>query len=167
MEKDTKPKLPTMMSILLICSFINACLKIFSSIIMYFGTPVMADMLESGQLEDTIRQFMATISDDEMQAMMDSMGVVASINPVYHLINGALYIASLVGVVKMLKIDKTGLHVYSISQLCMIIASSLYVNKLMPTSPFWSDVMVTALFIVIYHLGFKQIEMRSNEQERA
>jgi len=167
MEQDTKPKLPTMMSILLICSFINACLKIFSSIIMYFGTPIMVEMLENGQLETMMQTFFATLSDEEIQTMMDSTKLIASINPIYHIINTVLFIASLVGVVKMLKIDKTGLHVYSISQLCMIIASSAYFYKLMPTSPFWSDVMVTVLFIVIYHLGFKQIEMRNNEQERA
>jgi len=166
MEQDTKLKLPTMMNILLICSFINACLKIFSSIIMYFGTPVMAEMLESGQAETILQPFLANISEEEIQALMDNMRVIASIKPIYHLITGVLFIASLIGVVKMLKIDKTGLHVYSISQLCMIVASSLYFYKIMPTSSFWSDVMVTALFIVIYHLGFKQLEMRNDEQER-
>ena len=166
MEQDTKPKLPTMMSILLICSFINACLKIFSSIIMYFGTPVMVEMLENGQLETMMQTFFATMSSEEVQAMMESTRMVASIKPIYHLITGALFIVSLIGVVKMLKLNKTGLHFYSIAQLCMIIASSLYLYKLMPTSPFWSDLMVTVLFIVIYHIGFKQIEMSSHEQEK-
>lgn len=164
MEQDTKPKLPTMMNIMLICSFINACLKIFSSIIMYFGTPVMAEMLESGQAETILQPFLASISEEEIRALMDNMRVIASINPIYHLITGVLFIASLIGVVKMLKIDKTGLHVYSISQLCIILASSRYLYKALTTSPFWSDIMLTALFIVIYHLGFKQLEMRQQQQ---
>lgn len=164
-NKQAQPKLPTMMSILLICSFINACLKIISSLIMFIGTPVLATMLENGQLEEIMQPFFASMSEENIRTMMDSVRTTISIKPIYHIITGLLFIGSLIGVVKMLKINKTGLHIYSIAQLCMILASSIYVYKHLPTSPFWSDLMVTVLFIVIYHIGFKQIEMSRHEQE--
>lgn len=166
MEENTKSKLPTMMSILLICSFINACFKIFSSLVMFIVSPAISAMSENGQLEEMMQPYLSTMGQTDTAAMMESVRIAASINPNYHLITGLLFIASLIGVVMMLKINKNGLHVYSLAQLCMILASSFYVYKLMPVSPFWSDTMMTALFIVIYHLGFKQMEMRHNEQEK-
>ncbi len=152
------------MNILLICSFINACFKIFSSLIMYIGTPAMTALIESGQFEQYMQPFVGISDDNDINMLMENAKIMVSINPVYHIITFALFIASLIGVIKMLKLNKTGVYIYSISQLCVILASSLFVYNTLPASPFWSDILTTIMFIVIYHLGFKQIEMRKNEQ---
>lgn len=124
----------------------------------------MLAMIESGEIDKVLQPFMSNMSNDDMQEIIGRTKAMVSINPLYYIITGILYVASLVGVIRMLKIDKTGLHVYSISQLCIILASSRYLYKALTTSPFWSDIMLTALFIVIYHLGFKQLEMRQQQQ---
>jgi len=148
---------------LLICSLVNACYYILNSLIMYFGSPAMAEMIESGQMEKALQPFLSRMNSEEFSAILENAKAMVNIDSIYYIITCILYAASLVGVTRMLKLDKTGLHIYSISQLCIILASSKYLYKALTTSPFWSEVMLTALFIVIYHLGFKQIEMRQQQ----
>lgn len=131
---------------------------------MFFGSPSMAEMIESGQMEKALQPFLSEMNSEEFRAILENAKAMVNINPLYYIITGILYVASLVGIIRMLKFDKTGLHIYSISQLCIILASSKYLYKVLTTSPFWSEVMLTTLFIVIYHLGFKQLEMRQQQQ---
>ena len=76
-----------------------------------------------------------------------------------------LFIASLIGVILMFKGDKRGFHIYSIAQICMLINSSVFVYPLQKPSPFFSDLMLTALFILLYYLYFKRQEMMANMQK--
>lgn len=163
METTTHPpKRPTGMTILLVLSFLNAILNIFSNIIMYFGTPLMAEMLKSGQLEETMRPFLVTANEEMRTAMMDSMTALANIKPVYYLLMLALFVGSLVGVIRMFRSDKRGFHFYAISQLLMLIASSFYKYPLMHPSPFMTDFALTALFLLVYYLYFKRLESHNN-----
>ena len=153
------PKRPTGMTILLVLSFLNACLNIFSSIIMYFGTPIIAEMMKSGDFEATMQPFMASANEEIRTAMMDSMTALSSINPIYYLFMLLLFVGSLVGVVKMFKVRKIGVHFYAISQILMLIVASVYKYPLMHPSPFASDLLLTAMFIMVYYLYFKRLEM--------
>ncbi|MBR1513512.1 MAG: hypothetical protein IJ622_04385 [Bacteroidales bacterium] len=159
-----QPKRPTGMTILLVLSFINACFNIFSNIIMYFFTPMMAEMLKNGQLEEAMGPFMTAANEEMRTAMMDSMTALANIKPIYYLFMLVLFIGSLVGVIRMLKYDKRGLHFYAISQLLMLIVSSIYKYPLMQPSPFTTDLMLTVMFILVYYLYFKRMELMQDRQ---
>lgn len=152
------------MTILLVMSFINACWNIMRSIVMYVTTPQMAKMLETGQLEEMMEPFSA-MGEDFTKAMNDSINILTQINPNYYLILVALFIASLVGVRRMFKNDKRGFHIYSIAQICMLIAHSVYVYPLQKPSPFTSDLLLTALFILLYYLYFKRIQISEATQD--
>ena len=97
--------------------------------------------------------------------MMDGATMLSQINPNYYLILMALFVASMVGVIKMFKGDKRGFHIYSIAQICMLIDHSVFVYPLQKPSPFFSDLMLTALFILLYYLYFKRKEMMENMQK--
>ena len=160
-----QPKRPMMgMTIILVLSFLNAVLNIFSSIIMFFGTPMLAEMMKNGQFEEAMAPFLSTANEEMRTAMMDSMAALSNIKPIYYLIMLALFVGSLVGVIRMFKSNKIGLHVYSISQLLMLIASSVYKYPLMHPSPFTTDLMLTAMFILVYYLYFKRLEMSTPPQ---
>lgn len=153
------------MTILLVLSFLNACFNILSSIIMYFFTPMLAEMMKNGQLEETMEPFMASAGEEMRTAMMDSMSALSNIKPVYYLIMLVLFVGSLIGVIRMFKLDKRGIHFYAISQLLMLIASSMYKYPMMNPSPFPTDLMLTAMLILVYYLYFKRLEMTNQHNQ--
>ena len=164
METDQK-KRPTGMTILLVLSFINACWNILRSIVMYLTTPVMTKMLEDGQFDEMMQQF-SSFGEDFTKAMNDSIHILTQINTNYYLILLVLFIASLVGVIKMFKSDKRGFHIYSIAQILMLIDASVFVYPLQKPSPFTTDLLLTAIFILLYYLYFKRMEMIQNTENQ-
>ena len=164
METTEQKTRPTGMTILLILSFINACWNILRSVILYFTTPRMAEMYENGELEKMMEPFSA-MGEEFTKAMNDAMHIFTQINPNYYLILLVLFIASLIGVLKMFKGDKRGFHIYSIAQICMLIDHSVFVYPLQKPSPFTSDLIITILFILLYYLYFKRMQMVDTTQD--
>ena len=160
-EQKTRP---TGMTILLVLSFINACWNILRSVILYFTTPRMAEMYENGELDKMMEPFSA-MGEEFTKAMNDAMHIFTQINPNYYLILLVLFIASLIGVLKMFKGDKRGFHIYSIAQICMLIDHSVFVYPLQKPSPFTSDLIITILFILLYYLYFKRMQMVDTTQD--
>jgi hypothetical protein len=163
--ETTEQKRPTSMTILLVLSFINACWNILRSFVMYFTTPIMSKMLDDGQFEEMMKPF-SSFGEDFTNAMTDSMNLLTQINPNYYLILLALFIASLIGVIKMFKNDKRGFHIYAIAQICMLIAHSVFVYPLQKPSPFISDLLLTTIFVLLYYLYFKRMEMTQGPQNQ-
>jgi uncharacterized membrane protein (UPF0136 family) len=77
-----------------------------------------------------------------------------------------LFIGSLIGVIKMWKGNNSGLHVYAISQSLMLINASVFVYPLQKPSPFIYDLLLTVMFIVVYFLYFKRMEMSQHTQNQ-
>jgi hypothetical protein len=77
-----------------------------------------------------------------------------------------LFIASLVGVIKMFRGDKRGLHIYAMAQILMLIDASVFVYPLQKPSPFFSDLLLTAIFILIYYLYFKRMDLTQDHQNQ-
>jgi len=153
------------MTILLVLSFINACWNILRSIIMYFTTPLMSEMLNNGQFEEMMEPF-SSMGEEFTKAMNDSMTVLTQINTNYYLILLVLFIASLVGVIKMFRGDKRGLHIYAIAQILILIDASVFVYPLQKPSPFFSDLLLTVIFILIYYLYFKRMNLTQDNQNQ-
>lgn len=164
METTDPKKRPTGMTVFLVLSFINACWNILRSVIMYFTTPMMAKMMENGDFEDAMEPFIASFGEEMRQSMMESMTLLTSINPTYYLFLLVLFIASLIGVLRMFKWDKRGFHIYSIAQILMLINASVYVYPLQHPSPFTYDLLITVMFILMYYLYFKRKEQTENQQ---
>ena len=165
MENNTQQtqKRPVGMTILLVLSLINACWNIFSSSISLIMKPVMTEMLNNGQFEEMMQPFSA-MGGEFSKAMNEGMQIFSQIDSKFYLILLVLFIASLIGVIKMFKGDKRGFHIYSIAQICMLIDNSVFVYPLQKPSPFFSDLMLTAMFILLYYLYFKRMEMAKNIQ---
>ena len=148
------------MTILLVLSFLNACWNILSSFVSYFFIPKLAFMLDNGQFEEMIAPF-SGMNEEMTKMMMDGATMLSLVNPNYYLILLVLFIGSLVGVIKMFKFDKRGFHIYSIAQILMLIDASVFVYPLQNPSPFLSDMLLTAMFILVYYLYFKRMEMQN------
>ena len=166
METTTQPKKrSTGMTILLVLSFINACWNILASMVMYIMTPKIAEMMQNGQIDEMMAPYSALISEEQQQLAMDGMKMMAQIEPKYWLFLLILFIGSLVGVVRMFKGSKTGLHVYAISQILMLINASVYLYPKQPQSGFVSELLLTLIFILLYYLYFKRMEMQDNSPQ--
>ena len=125
---------------------------------------MMAKMVENGEFENAMEPFVATFGEEMRQAMIENMARLSSINPRYYLFLLVLFIASLVGVLKMFKWDKRGFHIYSIAQILMLINASVYLYPLQHPSPFTYDLLLTVMFILMYYLYFKRKEQFENMQ---
>ena len=155
-------KRPVGMTILLILSLINAIYQSLSSLILYLYRPIMENMMESGQIEESLRVLFPTMDNTMFEAMMDNVAVQLQVNPNYYLILFVLFIGSMVGVLKMFKLQRIGFHIYSISQLLMLIAAVAFVRPNNSQFSFFNEFLTTLMFILIYHLFFKRIEFQQS-----
>ena len=153
------------MTFLLVLSFINACWNILRSIALYITTPKMSKMLDSGAFEEMMEPF-SGLGEEFTNTMTDNFTMMSQISPNYYLILLALFIGSLIGVIKMFKGNKRGLHIYAISQILMLINASVFVYPLQRPSPFVYDLLITVVFIFAYYLYFKRMEMTQNQQSQ-
>ena len=149
---------PVGMTILLVLSLINALFQIFSSIFTYLFMPFMKEMMESGQLEEQLQLFMPNMEEAMRQTMLDNLATQIGVQPIYYLLIAVLFIGSLVGVLKMFKLQRIGFHIYSISQMLILIAQVAYIYSKESQSPFFNEFLMTLMFILLYHLYFKRIE---------
>ena len=157
---DNQVKRPVGMTILLVLSLINAILQIFSSLGMWLTTPVMSQMLTDGTLEESMAPFLTLMRMDDAstQAFWEVLENRLTINPIYYLLTALLYIGSLIGVIKMFKLQRAGFHFYSISQMLLLIVSVVYVYSTQGSAGFFNEFLMTVMFILIYHLYLKRIE---------
>ena len=163
MEPTAQKKRPTGMTILLVLSTINACWNIVSSLVLYLTAPTMAEMAKNGQLEELMTPFSATMGEEMQQAMTASINLLTSIEPRYWLFLCLLFIASLMGVLRMFRGDKRGFHIYSISQILMLINASVYLYPKQPQSGFMSELLLTLIFILLYYLYFKRMDLQNKQ----
>ena len=153
-------KRPVGMTILLVLSLINACLQIFSNLGMYVTTPIMSQMMANGELEEAMAPFLSLMKmdGDELKAFWEILETRLTINPVYYLFTALLFVGSLIGVIKMFKLKRTGFHFYSISQMLILIVAVIYIYSKQGSAGFFNEFLMTVMFILLYHLYFKRIE---------
>ncbi len=159
-EIQTSPKRPVGMTILLVLSLLNACMQIFSALGMYVTTPMMSEMLENGGLEEAMAPFI-TIMQLEGDALDEFWTIIENrltVNPVYYLLIAVCYVGSLVGVLKMFKIQRLGFHIYSIAQMLILIVGVIFVYSKQGQNSFFNEFLTTVMLILLYHLYFKRIE---------
>lgn len=162
METAQPIKRPIGMTILLVLSLINACAQIFSNLLTYLLAPALKDMMESGQMDDVFNIYNSFMDESMVENLKTTMDLWLNINPTFFLLTGLLYIGSLFGVIRMFKLQRLGFHIYSISQMLILIVAVMFLYSHMPQNPFFSEFLTTALFILIYHLYFKRIEFQQS-----
>lgn len=165
-EVQNPVKRPVGMTILLVLSLLNAIYQIAASVFVFFLMPVLKEMIENGQFEETVLNFMPDVDESMLATMMDNLTVQLSVNPIYYLLLAFLFAGSLAGVLKMFKIQRSGFHIYSVSQLLILIAEVAFVYTKLPQSPFFNEFLMTIMFILIYHLYFKRIEFMQDQSHQ-
>lgn len=130
---------PMLLTVLCVLSFIGSGMGSVSNFFVYLVHPTLIELIDSGTYEN----------------MGFDLSFFSAIERTYFLLSGLLHVISFTGVVHMWKLRRSGFHLYAISQLLMLILSSVYVYKPLGTYPMF-DLMFAALFILMY-LRFRPI----------
>ncbi|MDP2236822.1 MAG: hypothetical protein Q8J88_10345 [Bacteroidales bacterium] len=126
-------KRPVLLTTLCILSFIGSGMASLSNIFIYFNHDVLLRTIEEGILSD----------------MGFDLSIMLKVEPAYFLISGLLNIISFTGVRHMWRLRRAGFHLYAISQLLMLIVSTLYIYKPSGVFPMF-DLLLASTFILLY-----------------
>ena len=165
-EIEPQVKRPVGMTILLVLSLLNAIYQIVSSLFIFILMPAMRQMVETNQMEDLLESYMPMLDPAMVEMVTENLTVQLSVNPYYYLLLAILYAGSLAGVLRMFRLDRMGFHIYSISQLLILIAEVAFVYSKLPQNPFFNEFLSTVMFILIYYLFFKRIEFMRNQSNQ-
>lgn len=133
--------------IILILSMIGSGMSFISNLMMGSMLPMLKAMFESG----------AIAYPSEMSLMMEDM--FDTPRP-YYLSCALLYAMSLVGVILMWNLRKSGFHLYTMAQLLVLLVTLLFLGR--ERVPL-GDIMLTLLFIVYYFISLRIIANLSTQ----
>lgn len=132
-------KRPTMLTILCVFSFIGSGAASVSNFFIYFNYELVAD----------------TIKSTDFSTMGFDPSFFTGIDKSYFLLAALLSVLSFTGVRHMWALRKAGFHLYAISQLLLLILSTIYIYR--PTAVFpMLDLLTASIFILMY-LRFRDI----------
>lgn len=124
-------KRPVLLTVLCILTFIGSGMNLFSS-------------LTTALAFDTIMPLLMEVAE---KLKLPGVEILAMTTPGYLAGNALLYAGSVTGAVLIMKLRKTGFHIYTISQVLLLIFP-MYFYKL--PSPGIPDLLFTGIFVTLY-----------------
>lgn len=144
LNNATPHERPKQLTMLCVLSFIGGGASILSNLLIY-------------SLFDQIKEFFKDGSTQMLLGSEIDMGFILSINPNFFLWQIVLFSFSVFGVILMWKGIMKGFHLYSISQILLLIIPEIYV----PSLPFpLFEILLTIVFILLYYKNLKTIEQQ-------
>lgn len=135
-DPATSVKRPQTLSLLCVLTFIGSGVSLFSSLFVAAAYEVIPLVIEEAKMP-------------EAEQMLDLMLVAGRPFFIYMAI---LYAISLAGAIMMWRLRKTGFHLYTTSQLLMLILPLVVIdNYQLP----WTSVLLTVTFILAYGMNLK------------
>ena len=150
--ENPTPKRPDGLTVACVLSFISAGWQILSNLIAYLTYDVMRELGSSEEYLEMMEKFVPDI--DEFEAQMQAQFAVSRIS---YLLTALLFIGSFVGVLYMWRMQKKGFHIYSISQILVLIVTATFVTSVTGAS-IWGSVVLTAVWILIYYMYYRRFE---------
>lgn len=161
LEQEEQPtERPSMLTVLCILSFINAVYNAFSNFISFAFydkiNNLLTQMREGSGIFEEMSEEMIDEMGDSWTMMVDAASAAFSVGRGYYFLEMALYVASFLGVLMMWRLQKKGFHVYAVSQILMLIATSIMVTAPLGTGFPFGPLFWTALFILMYYPHYKK-----------
>jgi hypothetical protein len=133
---DTRPKRPNMLTILCILTFIGSGMQLFSSLVI-------------ASFYDLFVQIAQEFAE---KFKMPGMEQFREVRPLFFVVSAFLYAGSVTGAILMMKMKKTGFHVYAIFQILLILSPMYFLHL---SSPGTFDILLAGLFIFLYSMNMK------------
>lgn len=135
---------PDLLKVLCILSFVGGGLSVLTNGLMYLFIDLWVQAYADGQFDDLLSSF-----------NMDSMQLFFSVDKRFFLFQTILYVVSIAGVYYMWKLKKAGFHMYTVSQILVIIVQQIYFPELpFPVLP----LLLTLTFVLLYFTNLKYME---------
>ena len=150
-------KRPEMLTVICILSFINAVYNGIANFISFAFYDTFQNIFDQMRNGEGMFADMAEQMGDSWETMAEASALAFSVGRGYYFVEMILFIASFVGVLMMWRLQKRGFHVYTIAQILMLIATSIFViSKVGGGFPF-GPIMWTALFVMMYYTHYKKV----------
>lgn len=134
---DSKKLRPDLLTVLCILTFIGSGLAALSNFFVYFNIDILKETVEKDGFE--------FFGSELILGLPKSLFILSAL----------FYSASLVGAILMWKLRKVGFHVYSISQIILLIIPTIYIKS--DNFPIFG-ILLTVLFILLYHKNIKLMQ---------
>ncbi len=155
--EEEPAKRPEMLTVICILSFINAVYNGISNFISFAFYDKFQNIFEQMRNGEGMFEEMAEQMGDSFETIADASALAFSVGRGYYLIEMLLFIASFIGVLMMWRLQKKGFHVYAISQILMLIVTSIFVvSKIgggFPVGP----ILWTVMFVMMYFSHYKKV----------
>lgn len=156
-EQEEPQKRPEMLTVLCILSFINAVWNVLSNFISFAFYDTFQSLFTQMKNGEGMFEDMAEQMGDNWEMMSEASALAFSIGRGYYLLDLLLFVASFVGVLMMWRLQKKGFHVYTIAQILMLIATSIFVTSKVGGGFPFGPVFWTALFVFMYYSYYKKV----------
>ena len=133
---DSRPGRPTLLTVLCILTFIWSGMNLFSSLVI-------------AGFYDVFIQIAQEFAEKFKWPGIDQL---LAIKPLFFIATGIGNAGSLVGALLMMRLKKTGFHVYTIFQILLVIAPMYFMHL---AGPQITDLLFSGLFILLYSTNLK------------
>ena len=159
-EQEEPQKRPEMLTVLCILSFINAVWNAISNFINFAFYDVFQNifvqMKEGTGIFEEVTEEMIEEMGDSWNMILDAASLSYSVGRGYYFLEMVLFIASFIGVLMMWRLQKKGFHVYTVAQILMLIAASVFVTSKVGGGFPFGPIFWTALFVFMYYPHYKK-----------
>lgn len=143
LNEEQKPSRPELLKILCILTFIGSGLSLISNSLMFLTIDIIKEFYENGEFD-----FLSNSMN------MEALEILISVKRSYFVLQAFVFAASLYGAYLMWNLRKAGFHLYSISQLLLVILTQIY----LPNLPFpFFELMISLVFITFYARNLKHM----------
>jgi hypothetical protein len=133
---ETKPKRPTLLTVLCILTFIGSGMNLFSGLVIAGFYDV----------------FVAVAQEFAERFKIPGVDLLLETKPLFFLVTALFYAGSVVGAILMMQLKKIGFHVYTIFQILLIIAPMYFMHLASPGIP---ELFFSGLFVLLYSTNLK------------
>ena len=133
---ETKSQRPTLLTVLCILTFIGSGMNLFSSLVIAGFYDVFVEIAH-----EFAEKF-----------KLPGIDILLEAKPLFFLVSGIFYAGSVVGAILMMRLKKTGFHVYTIFQILLVIAPMYFMHLPSPGLP---EMLFSGLFIFLYSMNLK------------
>jgi hypothetical protein len=133
---ETKPQRPTLLTVLCILTFIGSGMNLFSSLVIAGFYDVFVEIAQ---------EFGKKFNIPGIDLLLET-------KPLFFLISAVCYAGSLAGAILMIRLKKTGFHVYTVFQILLILAPMYFMHLASPGIP---ELLFSGLFVLLYSMNLK------------
>ena len=135
---ETKEKLPPLLIILCILTFIGSGMTFFSNLMIFLF----------------FDEFKTVAAEVAKAFKLPGMEMFINARPLFFLVSAGISALAVSGAIRMWKLHRHGFHIYTVSQILLII-SPMYFFKL--PRPSALDILLSSVFVILYSLNLKKM----------